>query len=399
MDQPGRRTRRGFIPESSGDGVLPLYQVVLLLVAAGAVLVYQGFAILLAYRMTRLDPPPPDGLPATGRVSAIIAARNEELDLGACLDSLLQQDYPDLEILVVDGGSTDGTRDVARARGPRVRLIEEPPLPDGWVGKNWACHVGAQAATGTYLLFTDADVRYHPTAVRATVRWAEREGAALATLAPRFEAVGFWEKVVLPFYAQMVLTYFRTPRVNLAHSRAAMANGQFMMLRRTAYDRVGGHAAIRSAVLEDVRLAQEFRAAGLPMRVAWAPELLTTRMYRDRHEMFEGLLKNIHGTRFSVGRQLGFLAGVIALFWLPLLLLPLGWFVGSLALTAAGAFLYLALFAKHAGFARGLRLDPVYGLLFPLAVGFYVVLLTTSMARGIARRPIAWKGREYRLET
>jgi len=379
--------------------VLPWYQVALLLVAAAVVLLYHGIAIVLAYRMVRLDPAPPDALPIPGRVSAIIAARNEEADLGPCLDSLLAQDYPDLEILVVDGGSTDRTRAIALARGPRVRLIEEPPLPDGWVGKNWACHIGAQAATGAFLLFTDADVRYQPTVVRATVRWAEREGAALATLAPRFETVGFWEKVVLPFYAQMVLTYFRTPRVNLPHSRAAMANGQFLMVRRAAYEQVGGHAAIRSAVLEDVRLAQEFRRAGLPMRVAWAPDLLTTRMYRDRHEMFEGLLKNIHGTRFSATRQVGFLAGLLGFFYLPLLLLPFGWAVGSVPLAAVGAFLYLALFAKHAGFARGLRLDPVYGLLFPIAVGFYVVLMTTSLARGLAHRPIAWKGREYRLET
>jgi chlorobactene glucosyltransferase len=378
--------------------VLPLYQVVLFLVAAVVVLVYHGIAVVLAYRMPRLDRLPPDGLPSSGRVSAIIAARNEELEIGRCLDSLLDQDYPDLEIIVVDGGSTDGTREIARARGPRVRLIEEPPLPDGWVGKNWACHIGARAATGDFLLFTDADVRYDRSAVRATVRWAEREGAALATLAPRFETVGFWEKVVLPFYAQMVLTYFRTPRVNLPRSRAAMANGQFMMVRRPAYDRVGGHEAIRGAVLEDVRLAQAFRAAGLPMRVAWAPELVTTRMYRDRHEMFEGLLKNIHGIRFSVGRQLGFLTGLIAFFYLPLFLLPFGWMVGSLPLVVVGALLYLVLFAKHAGFARGLKLDPAYGLLFPVAVGFYVVLLVTSLVRGIAHRPIAWKGREYRLE-
>jgi chlorobactene glucosyltransferase len=379
--------------------VLPLYQVALLLGAAGAVLVYHGIAIALAYQMPRLDPAAPDDLPATGRVSAIIAARNEETDLGACLDSLLAQDYPDLEIIVVDGGSTDGTRAIAQSRAPRVRLMDEPPLPDGWVGKNWACHLGAEAATGSFLLFTDADVRYHPSVVRATVRWAEREGAALATLAPRFETVGFWEKVVLPFYAQMVLTYFRTPRVNRPDSRAAMANGQYLMVRREAYDRVGGHSAIRGAVLEDVRLAQAFRRAGLPMRVAWAPDLLTTRMYRDRHEMFEGLLKNIHGTRFSLARQLGFLAGLLGLFYLPLLLLPYGWLVGSLALVAAGAFLWIALFAKHVGFARGLRLSGAYGLLFPIAVAFYLVLMVTSMARGVARRPVAWKGREYRLET
>ena len=375
------------------------YEVLGLLLAAIGVLVFHGIAIVLALRMTRLDPLDTAPTAGTGRVSVIIAARNEELDLGPCLDSLLAQDYPDLEILVVDGGSTDGTREIARSRAPKVRLLEEPPLPPGWVGKNWACHVGAEAASGSFLLFTDADVRCHPTAVRATVEWAEREGAALATLAPRIETVGFWEKVVMPFYAQMVLTYFRTPRVNRPGSRAAMANGQFLWMRRSSYDQVGGHAAIRSAVLEDVRIAQAFRGAGLRMRVAWAPELLTTRMYRDRHEMFEGLLKNVHGTRFSAARQVGFLAALIGFFYLPLLVLPIGWAEGSWLLAAVGAVLWIALFGKHVGFARGFRCDARYGLLFPVAVGFYLVLVTTSLVRGIARRPIAWKGREYPLET
>jgi chlorobactene glucosyltransferase len=379
--------------------VIPDYLVGLLLLATAGVLVFHGIAIVLALRMARLEPMPPDGLPSGGRVSAIIAARNEEEDLGPCLDSLLAQDYPDLEILVVDGGSTDRTRAVAEGRGARVRVLDEPPLPSGWVGKNWACHVGAQAATGAFLLFTDADVRYHPSAVRATVRWAQREGAMLATLAPRIETVGFWEKVVMPFYAQMVLTYFRTPRVNHPDSRAAMANGQYLFVARSAYDQVGGHAAIRSAVLEDVRLAQAFRRSGLRMRVAWAPELVTTRMYRDRHEMFEGLLKNVHGTHFSAARQIGFLAALIGFFYAPLLLLPLGYLVGSGTLVLAGAFLYVALFGKHVAFARGFRCDPRYGLLYPVAVGFYLVLVMTSLVRGLARRPITWKGRDYPLET
>ena len=370
----------------------------LVLAGAGAALVFQGFAIYLALRMPRLDPLDPDGRAGPGRVSAVIAARNEEIDLGDCLDSLIAQDYSDLEIVVVDGRSTDRTREVAAARGPRVRLLDEPPLPAGWVGKNWACHVGSEAATGRYLLFIDADVRCHPAAVRTTARWAEDEHAALATLAPRIETVGFWEKVVMPFYAQLVLTYFRTPRVNRPDSRAAMANGQYLYVRRDAYEASGGHAAVRSAVLEDVRLAQEFRRRGLRMRVAWSPELLTTRMYRDRHEMFEGLLKNVHGTRFSAVRQLGFLGALVGFFYLPLLALPVGLLTGSWPLVVVGAFLYLALFGKHFAFARGLRSDPAYGLLFPLAVGFYVVLVTTSLVRGIARRPVLWKGRSYPLE-
>ncbi|HEV2519940.1 MAG TPA: glycosyltransferase [Thermoplasmata archaeon] len=372
----------------------------LALVVAGSIiaLLFQGAAIVLALAMPALEPPVTDRSGNRSRVSAIVAARNEETDLPACLDDLIAQSYPDLEILVVDGGSTDRTRDVARARAPRVRLIEEPPLPPGWVGKNWACDVGYRAATGHWLLFTDADMRYHPDTVRATVDWAERENADLATLAPRIVTSGFWEKVVMPFYAQMVLTYFRTPRVNRADSRAAMANGQFLMVRREAYERIGGHRAIRTSVLEDVRLAEEFRAAGRTLRVAWAPELISTEMYRTRAEMFEGLLKNVHGARFSAVRQVGFLVGLIAFFWLPLLVLPLGLLWGLPALAVWGAFLYGALFGKHVALARGLRTRGWYGLAFPLAVGYYLVLVATSLGRGLRHRPLAWKGRSYPIE-
>lgn len=373
--------------------------IVVLFVAGVLAIVAQGAAVVLAARMPRLDPARSPVAGAWPRVSVIVAARNEELDLPGCLDDLLRQDYPDLEVLVVDGGSTDRTREVALARAPRVRLLDEPPLPDGWVGKNWACEVGYRAATGEYLLFTDADVRYHPTAVRATVAWAQAEEAALTTLAPRIEMVGFWEKVVLPFYVQMVLTYFRTPRVNREDSSAAMANGQYSLVRRRDYEGVGGHAAVRGAVLEDVALARRFRSAGARLRVAWAPDLLSTRMYRDRHEMFEGLVKNIHDTEFSAARQAGLFLGVALVFLAPLLLFPIGLLLASLPLAALGVAVYALFFLKHALFAHGVRGSAVYGLLFPVAAAYYLALLATSLGRGIAGRPVAWKGRSYPIQS
>ena len=376
--------------------MLPLWVEAVLLLASVAVLLYQGFAILLAYQLPRLDPEPPS--PASGplpRVSVVIAARNEELDLPATLDGLLAQDYPDLEILVVEDHSTDRTAEVIDARAPRVRRVNPLPLPDEWVGKSWACWNGAAAATGEWILFMDADVRLNPTAVRTTVEWARREHADLATIAPKVEMRSFWERVVLPFYMQVVLTYFRTPHVNRPRSKAAMANGQFWLTPKTTYEALGGHRAIHSIVLEDIAIARRYRAAGKVLRVAWTPRLAETRMYRNRQELFEGLLKNVHGTEFSAPRMVGEIAGLVGLFLLPLGLLPLGLATGSLVLTGMGAFLYVALFGKHVGFAQAVGAPAIYGLLYPVAVGYYVVLLSTSLVRGLRGKPVTWKGRGY----
>lgn len=376
--------------------MVPLWAELLLVTASVAVLLYQGFALLLAAEMPRLDPAPPTGpSEALPRVSVVIAARNEEDDLPTTLDCLLSQDYPDLEVIVVEDGSTDRTGEVIDARVPRVRRVSPGPPPVGWVGKNWACWNGAQAATGERILFEDADVRLHPAAVRTALEWGVREHADLVTIAPRIEMQSFWERLVLPFYVQVVLTYFRAPHVNRPRSRSAMANGQFWLTPRAVYYAMGGHAAVRSILLEDIAIARRYRAAGRVLRVAWAPVLAQTRMYRDRREMFEGLLKNVHGTEFSASRLAGSIAALVGLFLLPLALLPFGLLTGALGLTVLGAILYCALFGKHVVFTRAVGSPAVYGLLYPIAVAYYVALLTTSLGRGLRRKPVAWKGRSY----
>ena len=368
--------------------------VVLILVASVVVLLYQGAALGLAAQMESLGPgaaPPPD----PPKVAVVIAARNEEADLPATLDGLIGQTYAPAEIVVVDGGSTDRTREVIDARAPRVRRIDEPPLPPGWVGKNWGCATGAQATTSEWLLFLDADVRLEPGALAALLDRTRATGSDLLTVAPKVEMVGFWERVVLPFMVQLILLYFRAPRMSRPNSRAALVNGQCYLIRRSVYESVGGHLAIRGYVLEDIALARNLKAAGARMRVVWAPELATTRMYRDRHEMFEGLLKNIHGLRYSAARQAGFLAGVVGFYYLPLMVLPLGLLAGNLPLIGMGGFLWVALFGKHVGFARAVGAPAAYGLLYPLSAGFYVALLTASLVDGSRGRPIRWKGRLY----
>ena len=376
--------------------MLPVWGIVTILIGSAAALGYQGLAIVFAYQMPRLEPDRAPAVPVElPTISVVIAARNEELDLPGTLDDLLAQDYPNLEILVVEDGSTDGTRAVIESRAPRVRLVAEGPLPDGWIGKNWACATGARAATGEWLLFLDADVRMHPSTVRVAFGWAQAERADLTTLGTRIEMVGFWERLVMPFYVQRVLTGFRTPRVNHDRSRAAMANGQFWLTRRSTYERIGGHAAVRSEVVEDVALARRYRAAGLRLRVAWAPDLARTRMYRDRHELFEGLVRTTRGAGTSSARLAADGVAIAGFFLLPLAVLPLGLLTGSLLLTGVGGFLWIALFGKHVGFDRAIGAPAIYGLLFPASAGFYVVVVAAAIGQRLRGAPIRWKGRGY----
>lgn len=379
--------------------MLPLVDVVLLLGGAVAVLLYQGAAILLAYEMPELGPSSTGpGTRPRPSVSVIIAARDEEDQLPATLRTLLAQDYPGLEIVAVEDGSTDRTREILLAAAPRVRCVDVSPLPTGWTGKNWACWNGALATEGEWLLFLDADVRTDPAAVRTAVEWAIAEHADLASIAPRVEAVGFWERVVLPFFVQLTLLVFRASHVNRDGSRTAMANGQFLLTPRATYFELGGHEAVRSIVQEDVAIARRYRAAGKRLRIAWSPRLAVTRMYRDRHEMFEGLLKNLSGEDHSAARLSADIAGSIGFYLLPLGLLPFAVAAGNPALVAVGAFLYVALFGKHVAFSRAVGTPGAYGLLYPLAVGFFLVLFAVGVGRHLRGKPVTWKGRAYPAE-
>ncbi len=369
------------------------------------VLAGQGVPVLLAYRMPRLPvtgPGEPGSLPS---LSVIIPARNEEGSLGACLDSLAEQDYRasggSLEVIVVDGGSSDRTGPIARDHPLGATVLTEPPLPDGWVGKNWACHQGYLRSGGEYLLFLDADMVLSPPVLRRAVGQARAERTGLLSLASRIVMQGFWERVVMPLFTQFVLVYFVAPRANVDRSHRAMANGQFMLFTKECYASVGGHEAIRGTILEDVRLAQRVKGQGHRLRVYWTPDWVTTRMYAHWKEMWEGLLKNLHGTSFSALRQLA-LAGLVAFFFL----LPLGVLGASLAgalLPIWGIFSAVLVgitVVKQVGFQRTLegRGSGAFGLLYPLAALFYLGLFAASLGRGLRGREVTWKGRRYSLE-
>ena len=246
-------------------------------------------------RFLRLQAPVNDSAgDAAPCVSVLVPARNEAAVIGESVQFLSAQEYPQREIIVLDDNSEDGTGRIAQQAAGDVRVLSGSPLPAGWMGKNWACEQLARHAQGDILLFTDADVRWQPGALAAVVEMLERTEADLLTVWPTQITVSWGERLTVPLMAMTVFAYLP---VQLAHDfyhpLAAAANGQCMVFRRAAYAAAGGHAAVRGEIVEDVRLAQRIKAAGLKLRMADGAGLVTCRMYGGSKASLDGLAKNM----------------------------------------------------------------------------------------------------------
>jgi len=190
------------------------------------------------------------------QVSIIIPARNEEANLGSCLESLVGQPGVSFEIIVVDDHSTDRTREIASSL-PGVRVIDAGPLPVGWTGKNNAVAAGARVSRGEWLLFTDADTLHLPGSLVRALSEAQESGTEMLSYSPEQIAITFWEKAVLPVVFAELARQYPPAEVSDPNSTAVAANGQYILVKRSAYDAVGGHAAVASSILEDVALPQD----------------------------------------------------------------------------------------------------------------------------------------------
>jgi len=225
-------------------------------------------------------------------VSVIVPARNEEACLGACLESLVAQTGARFEIIVVDDGSTDRTRQIAQSFAG-VHVIDAAPLPPDWTGKNNAMWTGASQARGEWLLFTDADTVHRSGSLARALAEAQQHGAALLSYSPEQEVHGFWEKAVMPvIFAELAATY-RPSQVSDPSSPAAAANGQYLLISREAYHAVGGHAAVATSLLEDVELARAVKASGRKIFFRYGGDAVQTRMYRSFAQLREGWTKNL----------------------------------------------------------------------------------------------------------
>ncbi len=346
----------------------------------------------------------PDSEPAqaTCAVSVVIPARNEVANLGPCLDAILAQDHPALEVVVLDDASSDGTTEILRSKSAgdeRVKPVyggDEPP--EGWFGKPWALERAQRLASGDWLVFVDADVRLHPTAISRIVGYGEREGVGMVSGIGRLVMDSFWERVMQPAVAGLILAGNDLDEVNDPEKPdKVMANGQLIAVRRTAYEALGRHEAVRGAVIEDVAIAKAAVGAEQGYRFLLLRELFDCRMYTSFSEIWQGWSKNLFaGMHYSWGILLAVLVWLVVQVLSGPLLLGLGLF-GLLG----EEWLYWGIVLTSLMQLVRLRMDliwglsPLYGLTHaPATLGVMGILLNSGVQH--IRGGVSWKGRMVR---
>lgn len=331
--------------------------------------------------------------PLTVTVQVIIPARNEEDCILRCLESLSAQQGISFEIIVVDDGSTDRTRPIAESV-PGVRVIEAGDPASGISGKCNALIVASKLVTAEWVLFTDADTFHYPGSLAAAVHEAEQRGVDLLSYSPEQETGSWYERMLIPVvYAELTRTY-PTERINDPRDPTVAANGQYILVRRSVYEAVGGHAAVGGELLEDVELARLIKISGYKIWFRFGAGCVRTRMYRSFTAMWEGWTKNLvllfpHPLRLASWRMIEF-AGTLGLLVLSPFLLHRS-ALGAIGAFIAAGFAYGSFLRRirRAHFAWSANSLSLWGL--PL----FALLLLRSWLHSRVRGAVTWKGRKY----
>jgi len=375
-----------------------LYQQIVFVLLAAVLL--NLLLNLRALRKPKSDVQLPEPAPL---ISILVPARNEEANIGICLESLRQQEYPNFEILVLDDSSTDGTADiVARiaAEDSRVRLLRGQPLPPGWAGKTFACHQLAQEARGSWLLFTDADTVHAPAMLRRVLGVALVSRAVLISGFPYQRTTSIWQKMAIPILFYFMLLCWM-PLWWLQRSRRTMpsiAIGQFLFFSAEGYRSIGGHEAVKSRILEDVWLGREVSRHHYRQLTLDLSSVVSCQMYREFGSMWDGITRWLYTVAsLSAVSLVLMIAVVLFLFLAPFLWLLYGLvlaqpaFAWEVLVTLQVAIVFLARFLAGRRFSQpktSIILHPV-GVVFLLLVAFY------ASYQHLTGGGVRWKGRVY----
>jgi glycosyltransferase involved in cell wall biosynthesis len=357
---------------------------------------------------TVFDQPEPEELI---ELSVIVPARNEEDCLGACLQSLIAQSEEifelgrDWELVVVDDHSTDRTvgiaAEIASGRAG-IALLEAGKLQKGWTGKVNAIWTAAKKARGRWLLFTDADTIHEPGNLRRAIHEATRHKVGMLSYSPRQIVAGLAQRSLMPLvFCELALAY-PSAKVSDPNQRIAAANGQFLLVEREAYRRLGGHASVSDKVLEDVALAFQAKRRKVGLRFRYADDAVSARMYRSTGAMIEGWTKNLallfdNSLALAAWRALD----ILLLAGLPVLAIELWnarFAAHSVQWLGAGwvlALLWVRTLVRFYARVAKSNFPPVDCALAPLGLPLFVVLLYQSWFQHRILKRVSWKGREY----
>jgi chlorobactene glucosyltransferase len=335
-------------------------------------------------------------------LSMIVPARNEERQIERCVRSLLASRHPDFEVIAVDDRSGDATREIldrVATQEPRLAVVAGAPLPQGWIGKSWAVAQGVDVARGEWLLFTDADTVHDPLGASSAQRSAIDGGYDVVSLLTDQETIGTAERLFLPTILFVILLGIGAlDDVNDPRKRdAAIFNGQYIMASRKAYMAVGGHAAVRNEIAEDLELARLFKRDGrFRTLLAGSNALVRTRMYRSFGEIWRGFVKNFalgargHGTQAVAGLTLLACVSPLSPILLVALLFSRAWIAATVLAVAMAAVIAIA----ESGM-RAMRFRPGSGLAVPLGLALTLAIFSTSLFLMRVGRGVEWRGRRY----
>jgi chlorobactene glucosyltransferase len=351
--------------------------------------------------------PPPEDAPL---ISFCVPARNEDRNIRACVESLLAQDYPNFEVIVLDDRSTDATAEILRQltseSGSSLHVISGSDLPSGWAGKPHALYQASAKAGGEWLCFVDADTFLSPTTLSSCYAKAIETEADMFTIMT-FQIMGsFWEKTVMPLVMTALSVGFSPRKVNDPQRKEAIANGQFILIKRAVYDAIGGHESVKDSIVEDKAISEQIKWSGYRLIVAAGYSLARTRMYTSLSEMWEGWTKNIYlGLRDQSGLLwlgvFGALVTLTAALFLPIWpLLGIAWYFEkggwiAAAVIVESLLLWAYVIVVRAGVAHQMQISPWYALTTPLGAAVFAAMMITSAFRVLTGKGVTWKGRSY----
>jgi len=359
------------------------------------------YGLRVAYGAIRLPwvkdfPPAPDA--ECPRISILFAARDEEEKMPGALATLMEIDYPELEVVAVDDRSRDATGrilDEFAAAHPRLRVVHVERLPDGWLGKPHGLQKAYEASSGEWLLFTDADVRFKPDVLRRVVSLVKTRQLDHLALLGEVEMVGFWETALITFFGLGFHLATNPSQVSNPRSSRYIGVGAFQMVRRSAYEASGTHKRLAMEVVDDMKLGKIVKEAGFRSGCAVAEDFVTVRWHAGLGNLVRGVTKNFFaGAGYDLRIVAAQLAGLVMMNILPFagVLLGHGW------IRALSAIAVVIALSFHVGVAWVMRVSPLYALTQPLgaALFFYMLLLSTVVT--LWQGGIVWRDTFYPLE-